>query len=53
MVGNYKYRDIGHIVAAKFNPLRAESESLYDWRFTANQFVLAPGLLRLTTRGCC
>jgi hypothetical protein len=26
-----------------------ESELLYDWRFTANQFVLATGPLRLTT----
>jgi hypothetical protein len=26
------------------------SELLYDWRFTANQFVLAPSPLRLTTR---
>jgi hypothetical protein len=28
----------------------SESELLYDWRFTVNQFVLAPSLLRLTTR---
>jgi hypothetical protein len=27
-----------------------QSQSLYDWRFTANQFILAPSLLRLTTR---
>jgi hypothetical protein len=27
---------------------RSESELLYDWRFTANQFVLAPSPLRLT-----
>jgi hypothetical protein len=27
-----------------------ESELLYDWWFTANLFVLAPSLLRLTTR---
>jgi hypothetical protein len=27
-----------------------ESESLYDWRFTANQLVLAPSLLRLMTK---
>jgi hypothetical protein len=26
------------------------SELLYDWRFTANQFVLVPSPLRLTTR---
>jgi hypothetical protein len=26
-----------------------ESELLYDWRFTVNQFVLAPSLLRRTT----
>jgi hypothetical protein len=28
----------------------SESEVLYDWQFTANQFVLAPSLLRLLTR---
>jgi hypothetical protein len=27
-----------------------ESELLYDWRFTANQFFLAPSPLRLTDR---
>jgi hypothetical protein len=27
-----------------------ESDLLYDWRFTANQFVLATSPLRLTTR---
>jgi hypothetical protein len=27
----------------------SESGLLYDWRFTANQFVLAPSLLRLMT----
>jgi hypothetical protein len=27
-----------------------ELELLYDWRFTANQFVLATSTLRLTTR---
>jgi hypothetical protein len=27
----------------------SESELLYDWRFTANRFVLAPSLLRFTT----
>jgi hypothetical protein len=27
-----------------------ESESLYDWLFTANQFVLATSPLRITTR---
>jgi hypothetical protein len=34
------------------SPIESESESelLYDWRFTANQFVLAPSPLRLTTR---
>jgi hypothetical protein len=29
---------------------QSELELLYDWRFTANQFVLAPNPLRLTTR---
>jgi hypothetical protein len=28
----------------------SESESLYDWRFTANHFVLAPSPMRLTAR---
>jgi hypothetical protein len=28
----------------------SEAELLYDWRFTANQFVLAQSPLRLTTR---
>jgi hypothetical protein len=28
----------------------SKSELLYDWRFTANQFVLAPSPLRFTTR---
>jgi hypothetical protein len=27
-----------------------QRELLYDWRFPANQFVLAPSLLRMTTR---
>jgi hypothetical protein len=33
------------------NPLKTESESelLYDWRFTANPFILATSPLRLTT----
>jgi hypothetical protein len=30
--------------------LSPESELLYDWRFTANQLVLAPSPLRFTTR---
>jgi hypothetical protein len=39
-------------LSVKFNPLKTESESelLYDWRFTASQFVLAPSPLKLTTR---
>jgi hypothetical protein len=34
------------------NPLKTESEPelLYEWRFTANQFVLAQSPLRITTR---
>jgi hypothetical protein len=28
---------------------KTASELLYDWRFTANQFALAPSPLRLTT----
>jgi hypothetical protein len=27
-----------------------ESEILYDWRFAANQFVLAPSPMKITTR---
>jgi hypothetical protein len=29
---------------------KSESKLLYDWQFTVNQFVLAPGPLRLTTK---
>jgi hypothetical protein len=29
---------------------KSKSELLYDWRFKANQFVLAPSPSRLTTR---
>jgi hypothetical protein len=29
--------------------VRSESELLYDWRFTVNQFILATSPLRLTT----
>jgi hypothetical protein len=32
------------------DPLKTESELLYEWRFTANQYVLATHPLRLTTR---
>jgi hypothetical protein len=37
-------------VTTTSGPAKSESKLLYDWRFTANQFVLAPNLLRLTTR---
>jgi hypothetical protein len=30
------------------SPVNPESELLYDWRFTANQFILAPSPLRAT-----
>jgi hypothetical protein len=33
-----------------FHSPLSESELLYVWRFTANQFILAPHPLRLTTR---
>jgi hypothetical protein len=33
-----------------FTALSSESESLYDLWFTANQFILAPSPLRITTR---
>jgi hypothetical protein len=32
-----------------FNPSQSQWELLYDWRFTANQFILATSPLRLTT----
>jgi hypothetical protein len=32
------------------NQSQSESELFYDWRFIANQFVLAPNPLRLTAR---
>jgi hypothetical protein len=34
---------------AKLNSQLSESESFYDWRFTANRFVLVTSPLRLTT----
>jgi hypothetical protein len=39
-------------LSASFPELTSDSESelLFDWRFTANQFVLAPIPLRITTR---
>jgi hypothetical protein len=33
-----------------YTPMSRIRESLYDWRFTANQFILAQNPLRLTTR---
>jgi hypothetical protein len=46
-----------HLLASDFSQLQflidsttAESELLYDWRFTASQFILAPSPLRVTTR---
>jgi hypothetical protein len=39
-------QQLGKNVIAATN---TESELLYDWWFTANQFVLATSLLRLTT----
>jgi hypothetical protein len=35
---------------AKVEVEGSKSKLLYNWRFTANQFVLEPGPLRLTTR---
>jgi hypothetical protein len=32
---------------------KSKSKLLYDWRFTANQFILAPSPLRITTRVFC
>jgi hypothetical protein len=37
-------------VYAGINRLQLKLKLLSDWRFTANQFVLAPSPLRLTTR---
>jgi hypothetical protein len=42
-----------HLHTEKWQPLlesESESELLYDWLFTANQFILAPSPLRLTAR---
>jgi hypothetical protein len=43
----------GQVIFCKLNLLKTESESepelIYEWRFTANQFVLAIGPLRLIT----
>jgi hypothetical protein len=42
-----------HILAGwrlKLDSSLSKSKLLYDWRFTANQFVLASSPLRLTTR---
>jgi hypothetical protein len=36
--------------STSLSELELKSESLYDWRFTANQFVLAPSPLRVTSR---
>jgi hypothetical protein len=36
-------------ILLRMNHSGSESESLYDWWFTANQFVLATSALRLTT----
>jgi hypothetical protein len=38
-----------HILSCNYQ-LTLESELLYDWRFTTNQFVLVPSPFRLTTR---
>jgi hypothetical protein len=43
MFPNIKHA-IKHLVVSE-----SESEILYDWQFTANQFVLVPSLYRLTT----
>jgi hypothetical protein len=42
------YRTALQLTVLKSN---SKSKLLYDWWFTANQFVLASSLLRLTTRG--
>jgi hypothetical protein len=38
------------VVSNDFKGYKPKSELLYDWRFTANQFVLGPSPLRLTNR---
>jgi hypothetical protein len=38
------------ISTLRYTKSESESELLYDWRFTANQFVVAPSPLRLTSR---
>jgi hypothetical protein len=42
-------RKCGNINRVMVSQSESESDLLYDWRFTANQFVLAPSPLRLTT----
>jgi hypothetical protein len=37
----------------KESKLKPKLELLYDWRFTANQFILATSLLRPTKSNCC
>jgi hypothetical protein len=39
-----------HILEKSKSKSKSKSKLLYDWRFTANQFVLASSPLRLTTR---
>jgi hypothetical protein len=57
-IGYYKYSDSAstripplrqHDELTIFQNLQYYPELLYDWRFTANQFVLATSPLRLTT----
>jgi hypothetical protein len=36
--------------ASSYELIRRESELLYDWLFTANQFALTPSPLRITAR---
>jgi hypothetical protein len=45
----YKVRH-RHVSVSPSVPICRISESLYNWRFTANQFFLAPSPSRLTTR---
>jgi hypothetical protein len=45
----YCLTTLGVLQLSLTDPLQSQSQLLYDWRFTANQFVLATSPLSLTT----
>jgi hypothetical protein len=48
-LSNLEQRSVRHRMGFTQESSASESEYLYDWRFTPNQFVLATSPLRLTT----